>query len=286
MEPVVLGIPVGPEVIEAWSDWLAPSKQPFLVGEWPHQVGERRTSISPELRDTFALYDEQDALAQAVWLSEEEFLNLEPSARRRLVKEQVERGREAVPTVNAWGHLAGAAAAEQAGGRRFVWWPSLLRPEPLRVLDPYIVEGRLPSRQAKVPPAVWRAAEPLLPLARDLGGTYPLGSGPNCFGAVMAAAGVPNAEQVWMQREPFEQWLASNTIPGGRDDEVGTVLVWRSPGGVVQHAAVALGAGYALHKPSQGWMSPTKVLLVPEVKASARAARRRLKRYRLLRHWG
>jgi len=76
VEPLVLGIPVSHEVVEAWCGWLAPPAQPFLVGEWPHQVGERRTSISPELRDTFALYNEQEALPQAVWLSEEEFLLL------------------------------------------------------------------------------------------------------------------------------------------------------------------------------------------------------------------
>jgi len=61
------------------------------------------------------------------------------------------------------------------------------------------------------------------------------------------------------------------------------VLVWRSLDGAAQHAAMTLGGGFALHKPSQGWMSPTKVLVVPEVKASARAVGRRLMRYRLVR---
>lgn len=281
--PMVLGIPVSPEVVQAWCGWLAPEAQPFLVSEWPHHVGERRTSISPELRDTFALYNEQEALPKAVWLSEEEFSGLAPQARRRLVREQVERGREAVPTVSTWGALAGPAAAAQAGGRRFVWWQSLLRPTPLAVLGPYIVEGRLPSRHAEVPARFWRTAERLLPLARELGGTFPSGSGPNCFGAVMAASGVLGAEEVWMQREPFEQWLADHAVPGGRDDDVGTVLVWRSPDGAVQHAAVTLGGGFALHKPSQGWMSPTKVLFVSEVKVSAREVGRRLMRYRLVR---
>jgi len=59
------------------------------------------------------------------------------------------------------------------------------------------------------------------------------------------------------------------------------VLIWRSPGGLAQHAAVPIGGGYALHKPSQGWMSPRKVLTVQEVIASARQPGRRITRYTL-----
>lgn len=280
-DPLVLGIAVTVEMLDAWSGWFAPTEQPFLVADWEYDVGERRSFILPELRDTFALYDEQETLRDAVWLSEPDFAALPPALRRRLVREQVQRGRDAVPTMSGWGHLAGPAAAAQAGGRRFVWWPSLLRPDPLRVLGPYILEGRLASRHAEVPPSVWRDTHGVLPLAKDLGGRFPTRSGPNCFGTVMAAAGVTGADDVWIQREPFEEWLAANTDPGGRDNEVGTVLVWRSPDHAVQHAAVTLGGGFALHKPSQGWMSPTKVLSVAEVKASARAVGRRLQRYRL-----
>ena len=81
-----------------------------------------------------------------------------------------------------------------------------------------------------------------------------------------------------MVREPFEEWLASTTRPGGDDKEPGTVLVWRSPDGLVQHAAVTLGDGWVFHKPSQGWMSPYKVLTIAECKASSRAIGRRLER--------
>jgi cell wall-associated NlpC family hydrolase len=95
----------------------------------------------------------------------------------------------------------------------------------------------------------------------------------------MASAGVAGADKVWMQREPFERWLADNTRPGGQDDRTGTVLVWRSPEGLAQHAAVTLGEGWALHKPSQGWMSPIKVLTTDECKASSRSAGRRLERH-------
>lgn len=50
---------------------------------------------------------------------------------------------------------------------------------------------------------------------------------------------------------------------------------------VVQHAAVTIGDGWALHKPSQGWMSPNKALTVDEVKHSARGTGQRLRRYAL-----
>ena len=85
-----------------------------------------------------------------------------------------------------------------------------------------------------------------------------------------------------MQREPFEDWLATSTVPGGKDVEAGTVIVWRSPDGTVQHAALTLGDGWALHKPSQGWMSPTKVPTVPDVIASARSKGRRLSQRRIV----
>lgn len=75
----------------------------------------------------------------------------------------------------------------------------------------------------------------------------------------MGACGVDGAEDEWVLREPFEEWLTRNTVKGGRDDEPGTVFVWRDREGLVQHAAVTIGAGWALHKPSQGWMSPIKV---------------------------
>jgi hypothetical protein len=97
----------------------------------------------------------------------------------------------------------------------------------------------------------------------------------------MATCGVEGAHDVWMHREPFEDWLAQHTTKGGHDGEPGTILVWRSVDGAVQHAAVTLGDGWALHKPSQGWMSPTKVLALREMKYSARARGQRLHRRHL-----
>jgi hypothetical protein len=89
----------------------------------------------------------------------------------------------------------------------------------------------------------------------------------------MGAADVAGAPETWMQREPFDRWLATATRPGGRD-QVGTVLVWR--------AAVTIGDGWALHKPSQRWMSPTKVLTVRDAMLSARVPGHHLQRRTLL----
>lgn len=94
----------------------------------------------------------------------------------------------------------------------------------------------------------------------------------------MAAAGVTGATDQWMQIAPFEQWLDDATIPGGADDQPGTVLVWRDDTGAPAHAGVTIGTGWFLHKPSQGWMSPRLVLNIKDGKNSARHPGLRLHR--------
>lgn len=94
----------------------------------------------------------------------------------------------------------------------------------------------------------------------------------------MAAAGVADADLVWMLREPHEDWLT--TV---REEAVSKNIRAPSWSGVssdelAQHAAVTLGDGLALHKPSQGWQSPPKVLRTDEVKLSARRRGLRLHR--------
>ncbi len=274
-----LNIEVSPELLARWVGWFAPGSQPFLVDdELADAVGEPSdpAPLTAELIDTFELYGIPDGQF-LIWFSESDFVRLPRRRRAALVRAQRRFGRGVVPSVRSCAFL-GDAAREQADGHRFVWWSSLLDGNEEQVLTGYIEEGRRPSRHDEVPAEVWHAAD-MLPAARRLAGTFAASSGPNCFGTVMAAAGVAGADQVWMQREPFEQWLSERTRPGGRDDEPGTVLVWRSPDGLVQHAAVTLGAEWALHKPSQGWMSPTKVLTVPEAKRSSRDTGRHLHRY-------
>jgi len=280
----VLDIEVTEALVARWAGWFAPVVQPFLVdAALAARVGEQTTDVemADEVRDTFCLYGPPDG-ARYVWLSEVQFGALPRPNRSALVRGQRTLGREVVPSVRSWGSVVGDAARRQADGHRFVWWPSLLQGREEEVLREYVEDGRRPSRHDEVSEQVWAASAGLLPDARRLAGSFPEGSGPNCFGTVMASAGVVGADRVWMLREPFEDWLAEATRPGGDDGEVGTVLVWRSPDGLVQHAAVTLGAGWALHKPSQGWMSPHKVLTVDECKASSRSPGRRLERRQLL----
>ncbi|QNN54260.1 hypothetical protein [Nocardioides mesophilus] len=276
-----LNIDVPDALVERWIEWFSPAVQPFLAdSELAASLGEHsgEVSLSDEVRDTFCLYGLPSGV-QHVWLSEAQFLALPRRSRAALVRAQRTLDRELVPSVRSWVSVVGDPAREQADGHRFVWWRSLLRGCEELVLRDYVEEGRRASRHDEVSEEVWDSAARTLPGARRIAGTFPPASGPNCFGTVMAAAGVVDADTVWMQREPFERWLSEKTRPNGDDAAPGTVLVWRSPDGLVQHAAVTLGDGWVLHKPSQGWMSPTKVLTTHEGKASSRASGRRLERH-------
>ena len=234
-------------------------------------------SLEMELESTFEIYSLDEHTAWHL-ISAEEFAALSRQLRAQLVRAQFALGRSRTESVRAWPSLRELGIRDQADGHRFVWWPSMLTGREEEVLIPYVEEGRRRSRHLEVSELVWRNIADLLPEARRIAGTFPQRGGPNCFGAVMMACGEAGADEVWMQREPFETWLATRTTTGGRDGDPGTVLVWRARSGLVQHAAVTLGEGWALHKPSQGWMSPTKVLTVAEVLNSARARGRYLTR--------
>jgi hypothetical protein len=276
----ILGIKVGDDLVARWSSWFAPDPQPFLVDRSSSlaALGDPLLgTLDPQLRDTYEVY----ALGvDTRWrvISNSEFSALSRDTRAALVRGQRSLGRSLVPSVRSWPSLKGRGIRSQADGHRFVWWPSLFNGNEEAVLSAYVEFGRHPSRHADVTAAVWRHAAFVLPGALEIAGTFPRRSGPNCFGTVMAAAGVTGAAEVWMQQDAFESWLAESTRPGGNDKEPGTVLVWHSPKGLAQHAAITLGGGWALHKPSQGWMSPTKVLTVTDVMRSARTRGRRLTR--------
>lgn len=280
----MLGIEVSADLLSRWVEWFAPARQPFLVDAGGPLAGLGRGAAAAELpmetQDTFGVWSLPDGVVCRV-VDDEEFHALPRETRGRLVRSQHRLGRWQVPSVRAWSALRPRGVAEQGDGHRFVWWPSLLEGNEVRALVPFVEEGVRPSRHLDVAAQVWSQCSTLLPGARPLAGTFPASSGPNCFGTVMGAAGIPGASTTWMQREPFEEWLADVTVPGGRDDEPGTVLVWRSPQGLVQHAAVTLGGGWALHKPSQGWVSPVQVLTVDEVKRASRQPGRLLSRYAL-----
>nr|WP_202885893.1 hypothetical protein [Kribbella sandramycini] len=269
-------------MLAQWVDWLAPDEQPFFVtpeqaAAWSLQGSDR--PLTRNERDTFLVYDVDSAATVAVWLNEGQFTELAPAVRAQLVRAQASYERGAVPTVRRWQHLLGPELRRQADGHRFVWWKSILTDHAAEVLPAVVSEYLGPSRHTEV--NRWPAS---LPRAQELAGTFPPFSGPNCFGTVMAAAGVEGADITWMLREPFETWLAENTTPGGRDDQPGTVFVWRATDdGRVNHAAITLGDGWMLHKPSQSWWTPRKVRTVAEVRRSKRDVGQRLFRRTLTR---
>lgn len=170
----------------------------------------------------------------------------------------------------------------QADGHRFVWWPSLLRPHALTVLPSTVTEvDVLPSRHAEVAEQTWQRCAAVLPRARGLAGSFARSSGPNCFGTVLGAAGADETGGRVVV-EPFLAWLHDACTRGGRDDEPGTVLVWRDREGKPQHAAITIGDGWALEKPSQEWSTPRGILSVDQVISSNRAHGLRLERHRVL----
>ena len=279
----VLGINVTPELLLHWTSWFAPQSQPLLIprGHRLESIGEPfDPQRNPEVRDTFEIYGEDERILHRS-VDSKTFLASLRNDRAILIRLQVELGRSVVPAIRSWPHLSSSDVIAAGDGRRFLWWPHLIKGHEKEVLIRYVEEGRLPSRHREVPDNVWNDLKFTLPGARSIAGSFPLASGPNCFGTVMAAAGVDGAAQKWTLREPFEEWLAQHSVSGGSDVKVGTVLIWRSESGLVEHAAVTLGGGWALHKPSQGWMSPVKVLHIPEVIRSARSNGRRLTRRRL-----
>ena len=237
--------------------------------------------MSPESRDTFRAYNIDRAL-NVVWLSEQTFTALPRNARARLVRSQVTHGRGAVPTVQRWKDLVDPGVVRsQADGHRFVWWPSLLVDDDGTILERVVSERRRASRHRDVRETTWKRCATDVPGARALAGTFPIASGPNCFGTVMAASGELEAADMWTLRDPFEAWLAERTEPGGDDDSPGTVLVWRDTNGLAQHAAVTIGDGWVLEKPSQDWHAPRVVLAVRELIKANRTRGQRVQRRKL-----
>ena len=253
----MLGIEVSQSLLERWREWFGPHHQPFRTDRLADDAPSgRRLEPSAEVRDTFHMYS-----GTWVWLEEVEFVPLPLKVRRALLFRREAPGR--------LGRLTSSTRRLVDSDRtdsRIVWWPSRLH----RVGDGpvlnYVEEGVRPRRHREVDSTVWSTRR-LLPGAVDLAGTFASASGPNCFGTVMAAAGVPGAESEWKLKEPFEKWLTQHAAPirgTARDHTPGVVLVWRDAEGLAAHAAVTVGNGYALSKPSQAWCSPRLVWTVRE----------------------
>lgn len=286
-EPVVstLGIDVGADLVRSWASWLAPEVQPFFVeslGQWPAGV-DGPSVLSAEQRDTYEVWN-LDRTLKVLWLDESTFAAMPRADRAALVRLQARSHRGAVPMVRRWSDLFDAAALRsQADGHRFVWWPSHLDSRAVEVLMRAVSNEALPSRHKEVSESTWKASAAVLPCARALAGSFAPGSGANCFGTVMAAAGVASAAERWMLQKPFSDWLGAECRPGGHDDEPGTVLVWRDDAGQPVHAAVTVGGGWALEKPSQTWSTPRVILPVRDVIRSTRSPGKRLERRHLRR---
>ncbi|WP_154792969.1 hypothetical protein [Occultella kanbiaonis] len=262
-----LGIAPPADLRRRWRNWFAPARQPFRLDRVDARILPPDAPLElrpgPEIRDTFHLYD-----GDWVWLTQDEYTSLALATRRALLF-----GREALGRLGDQTPVVRDAVGAERTDSRIVWWPSLLRVAGYAPILRYIEEEVAPSRHGDVLEATWLRARDVLPRARDLAGTFAPGSGPNCFGTVMAAAGVPGAEHEWMFQDPFEQWLTAHTVPvagAGWDAEPGIVLVWRDRDGLAGHAAVSIGSGMALSKPSQSWSSPRVIWTVRETIRAAR----------------
>ena len=281
----VLGIDVGPRLLDAWRGWLAPDPQPFLVATpdaW--HCDDEGGVVTRELEDTYRLWWGVERASVLVWLSQEQFDGLPRATRSGLVREQVRRRRGAVQTVRTWQDLVDPAVLRaQADGHRFVWWPSLLTADAEAILGRVVSDRRLPSRHEEVTDEVWRGAEPVLPGARRLGGTFPAGSTANCFSTVLEAAEGPSAAaSVLHDVAPFEAWLATACRRGGDPSQAGVVLVWRDRRGSPVHAAVTLGDGWGLEKPSRDWHSPYAVVTVADIMRMSRHPGERVERHTII----
>ena len=290
----VLDIEVPEATLSLWQGWLAPDVQPFFLSEQvaaqlpptgDHSNTPVLRGLPPlvfkphSIRDTFEVWNIDTSL-RTLWMDETEFMTLSKRTRAQLVRAQVVHGRGAVPTVRRWSDLFDVGLLRaQADGYRFVWWPSLIAARPRDVLRRVISDANAPSRHREVSAETWSRCADALPAAQHLAGTFAAGSGPNCFGTVMAAAGVANAEDVWMQQEPFDNWLSESTTAGGDYCASGTVLIWRNTLGVALHAAVSIGDGWVLEKASQGWLSPRSILAVADVVRTGRRNGAHLQRH-------
>lgn len=287
----VLGVNVDEGLLESWCGWLAPDPQPFVVAR-EERWGEIEADngvITPELRDTFRLWAVGPD-SRLIWLSEDRFHSLPKRVRASLVREQVIRRRGnrpgvgAVPSVRGWQDVLDVVQLRrQADGHRFAWWATLVETDRVGVLNRLLSTDRLPSRHSEVRPSTWRCCERVLPNAYRLAGTWPEGSTSCCFSTVMVAAGAgADGRDACDSVEPFDAWLNTNCRKGGDPSNAGTVLVWRDRDGVPVHAAVSIGDGWALEKPSQEWHSPHAVAAIRDVIRTARLPGQRLEKHTIM----
>lgn len=258
----VLGIPVTEQLVSRWRGWFAPVEQPFrtdlLSAGLQAAIPHRDKEPTSEWCDTYFMYT-----GTWTWLTEPEFMDLRPGQRRSLL----------------------AVRRRMVRPKPMPVWPSELAAAGDALMFDWIATGAVrPSRHREVPEQVWDRAARRLPRARQLAGTFPhTGSGPNCFGTVLAATGIVDADHILIDTTRFEQWLSEHTEPitgTSQDDEPGIVFVWTEHGQLA-HATVTIGDGWMLTKPSQAWSSPRMIWTVRDAVNSWRYPDTQLLRYRL-----
>ena len=197
------------------------------------------------------------------WLSEEEFDSLRPSIRRSLL----------------------AVRRRTVRPKSMPAWPSELAGAGDELMFKWIASGTVrPSQHQNVSRSVWKRAQTVLPDAERLAGTFAGGSGPNCFGTVLAGIGL-DVSDVQIGPDKFQAWLDEHTegVTGTRcDEEPGVVFAWTEHGKLA-HATVSIGGGRMFGKGSQAWSSPRFVRTVRNVVDSWRYPETRLSRYRISR---
>jgi len=264
MAATVLEISVPAPLCRRWRGWFCPDLQPFrtdlLRPEVASALPDRHVDRTAEWEDTFFMY-----AGEWTWLSEAEFLALRPSHRRALLAVRRKTVRPKLMPV----------------------WPSELATAGDELMFEWVASGQVrPSRHNAVPGRVWARASSRVPRAHLLAGSFSTtGSGPNCFGTVMAAAGEDDVDETQVGPDHFQAWLEQRTEPVAGtvcDDEPGIVFVWTEHGDLA-HATVTIGSGWMLTKPSQSWSSPRLIYTVRETVNTWRFPETRLTRYRLLR---
>lgn len=252
----VLGVAVDDALLERWLAFCSPERQPFRAVEGMQSDGPTRLDgCADEWADTFFTYDD----GPWAWLSEDDVAEQSAATRSALTAERRKRlSFKPIPP-----------------------WPS----DPMRLVKVirWVEATVRPSLHDLAHSQLRQASAGPLPGVADLAGTYPDRSGPNCFGAVMAAAGAADPRKSG-HPDDFSAWLKRCTEPlTARDTDADRhhVLVWHEHGKLA-HAAVTLGDGWTFHKPSQSWSSPTGVWPTHEVINSGRFPGSKLSRHRLL----
>ena len=257
----VLGLPVPAPLIRAWEHHFAPAVQPFylsddLAARLAHLPLWKREELHPvhlplSVSDTLNLHDVAPEATWALLLDEQGFLALLPHTRTELLEAQL-------------GFRRGGVECDPLTRELSVWWPTAwkaLTPAARWVhLKTFLDTDRLPCRRRELTPAHRRELRGRFPELLPLMGTFAAESGPNCFGSVMAACGVPGVSGLWMHSPPFMRWLEGVAVLSDDLEACGAVLVWRDASGQVQHAALALGDGWLFHKEAQAWFSPRQVV--------------------------